>query len=396
MARSRPSPRSGCSWQRPRAAPGNSTVHCVHLHLFNQLFTAALYATCKRQRHHEAKWLGREPGAPWFSPLEEPGSVEWLELGEQGDSWGAPRPGREAQGGGARGGGSRLVSPPPGPHGEGAAAGPRRAPRPAAHGASSRRGPPEVCTAGRAGRRGGRGPGAPRWGAAVPPNRAGCHPRSPGNLLSDVMRRRGNTCAPGRAALAQLRVANGVNWGRGREEVEAPESRKCCVRVPPIFGGWGDTGLAGRAARTSECPRHSWRSGVRSPRGRGPSGPKCPRAPLDARDRVARSERTEPRRRRGEKPRRARGLVGGGAGAARTPSAARFKEPHFWEGTGNCQSSREGAHRRRVMSADQLLTNKEGLLQEKVAAAADAAAPRGLGGEGQVGDGRRGGGGGGG
>lgn len=83
------------------------------------------------------------------------------------------------------------------------------------------------------------------------------------------------------------------------------------------------------------------------------------------------------------------GLVGWDAEAARTRSAFRFKEPYFWEGTGNCQSAREGAHRRRVMSADQLLANKEGLLQEKVAAAAAAAAPRGLGGEGQVGEGRR-------
>lgn len=46
---------------------------------------------------------------------------------------------------------------------------------------------------------------------------------------------------------------------------------------------------------------------------------------------------------------------------------------------------REAAHRLRVMSADQLLANKEGVLQEKVAA---AAAPRSLGGKGQVGEGR--------
>lgn len=49
---------------------------------------------------------------------------------------------------------------------------------------------------------------------------------------------------------------------------------------------------------------------------------------------------------------------------------------------------REAAHRLRVMSADQLLANKEGVLQEKVAAAAAAAAPRSLGGKGQVGEGR--------
>lgn len=43
------------------------------------------------------------------------------------------------------------------------------------------------------------------------------------------------------------------------------------------------------------------------------------------------------------------------------------------------------------MSADHLLDNKEGVLQEKVAAAAAAtAAPRSLGGEGPAGEGRRG------
>lgn len=41
-----------------------------------------------------------------------------------------------------------------------------------------------------------------------------------------------------------------------------------------------------------------------------------------------------------------------------------------------------------MMSADQLLANKEGVLQEKVAAAAATAAPGSLGGEGQVGEGR--------
>uniref|UniRef100_A0A8D1M903 Histone-lysine N-methyltransferase SETD7 n=1 Tax=Sus scrofa TaxID=9823 RepID=A0A8D1M903_PIG len=69
--------------------------------------------------------------------------------------------------------------------------------------------------------------------------------------------------------------------------------------------------------------------------------------------------------------------MGWGTESARTRSAFRFKKPYFWEGTGNCQSTREGAHRRWVMSADQLLDNKEGVLQEKVAAAAAAtAAPR--------------------
>lgn len=61
--------------------------------------------------------------------------------------------------------------------------------------------------------------------------------------------------------------------------------------------------------------------------------------------------------------------------AAQPRSVFGSKDPHFWERTGNCQSTREGAHRRRVMSADQLLHNKEGVSQEKVAA---AAAPRSL------------------
>lgn len=61
--------------------------------------------------------------------------------------------------------------------------------------------------------------------------------------------------------------------------------------------------------------------------------------------------------------------------AAQPRSALGSKDPHFWERTGNCQSTREGAHRRPVMSADQLLHNKEGVSQEKVAA---AAAPQSL------------------
>lgn len=74
------------------------------------------------------------------------------------------------------------------------------------------------------------------------------------------------------------------------------------------------------------------------------------------------------------------------AEAARPRSAFGSKDLHFWERTGNCQSTREGAHRRRVMSADQLLHNKEGALQEKVAA---VAAPRSLGDRGRREEGRR-------
>lgn len=59
------------------------------------------------------------------------------------------------------------------------------------------------------------------------------------------MRRHGNTCAPVRAALVQLRVANGVKWGRGREEVEAPERRKRCLSVPSSLETVGGGG-AGR------------------------------------------------------------------------------------------------------------------------------------------------------
>lgn len=66
--------------------------------------------------------------------------------------------------------------------------------------------------------------------------------------------------------------------------------------------------------------------------------------------------------------------------AARPRGASGSKDPHFWERTRNCQSTREGAHRRRVMSADQLLPNKEGASEEKVAA---AAAPQSLGGRGR-------------
>ncbi|CAM9662746.1 unnamed protein product [Rangifer tarandus platyrhynchus] len=138
------------------------------------------------------------------------------------------------------------------------------------------------------------------------------------------MRRRGDTCAPVRAAPVQLRVANGMRVATRRSQV---------------------------------------------PRGAHPASQKQKLNPCWA-----------------------GGLAGWGAEPARTGSAFRFKEPYFWEGTGNCQSAREGAHRRRVMSADQLLDNKEGVLQEKVAAAAATAAPRSLAGKGASGrreEGRR-------
>lgn len=134
----------------------------------------------------------------------------------------------------------------------------------------------------------------------------------------------------------------------------------------------------------SSCSRHNWRPGARSPH--GPS--KCPEEACSARDRVARSGRAKPRLSK-EETLTGQRRVGWDAEYARPRSSFRFKEPYFWKGTGNCQSAREGAHRRWVMSADQLLDNKEGVLQEKVAAAAAAKAThRSLRGEGQVGEGR--------
>lgn len=160
--------------------------------------------------------------------------------------------------------------------------------------------------------------------------------------------------------------------------------------LPLLFGGCPEAGLEGSARRTSKLPPHSWRSGVISPPRAVPQQSQVPaRSPVHPTACRARSapSRAEAK----DKPRWARGLAGCGAESARTRSAFRFKEPYFWEGTGNCQSAREGAHRRWVMSADHLLDNKEGVLQEKVAAAvAVTAAPRSLRGEGPAGEGRGG------
>lgn len=136
----------------------------------------------------------------------------------------------------------------------------------------------------------------------------------------------------------------------------------------------------------SSCSQHNGRSGARSPHGRS----KCPRQARSSQDRVERSGRAKPHLSKRETL-TGRRRVGWDAEYALPRSAFRFKEPYFWKGTGNCQSAREGAHRRWVMSADQLLDNKEGVLQEKVAAAATAkAAHRSLRGEGKVGEGRGG------
>lgn len=51
-----------------------------------------------------------------------------------------------------------------------------------------------------------------RWGGSLSPAESGLDvtPWSLGKKLEYVMRRHGDTCAPVRAALVQLRVANGV------------------------------------------------------------------------------------------------------------------------------------------------------------------------------------------
>ncbi|CAK6445933.1 unnamed protein product [Pipistrellus nathusii] len=69
-----------------------------------------------------------------------------------------------------------------------------------------------------------------------------------------MRRRRRSTCAPARAALARLRVANGVKRGRGREEVEAPERRKRCRSVPRSLQSVGGGGCR-RQAQRGELPR---------------------------------------------------------------------------------------------------------------------------------------------
>lgn len=106
------------------------------------------------------------------------------------------------------------------------------------------------------------------------------------------MRRHRSTCAPVRAALVQLRVANGVKRGRGREEVEAPERRKRRLSVPrsleSVGGGgcWqaqrGELPSVPRTAGGRECgAREGGSCGsqvpARPPRRPGPRG--APGAP---------------------------------------------------------------------------------------------------------------------
>lgn len=122
---------------------------------------------------------------------------------------------------------------------------------------------------------------------------AGGHPLDLGRPpRSGVMRRPGSPCAPVRAALVQLRVAHGVKRGRGREEVEAPERRKRCLRVPRALESVGGGG--GWPAQPGELPGVPAQLGGRECRARegGSCGPKCLRdpttPPLDAQDRGAR------------------------------------------------------------------------------------------------------------
>ncbi|KAB1282343.1 hypothetical protein Cadr_000001501 [Camelus dromedarius] len=88
------------------------------------------------------------------------------------------------------------------------------------------------------------------------------------NLLTDVMRQRGDTCAPVRAALVQLRVANGV------KKLRRWSVRNAALASPALWrlsrgGGWG--ALAGIARGLPSGPWHSWKELV-------PGGPKCPTA----------------------------------------------------------------------------------------------------------------------
>lgn len=283
---------SSCSWQLPRAAPGPSTAHGVHSHPLNQLFTVALSATCKRQRHGEC--LGREPGAPWFSALEEPESVEWLPLGEQDDSRRHPPP----RAGGARrrraGRGSFLVrslstTAPRGGH-----SGPSA--RPVSCLMQSRQ---PLALAGFPNRgdarrpRGGWGLGAPGWEpqAGGRRNRGWTAPPGSGKpaLWCDAATRahlRSRACCT-RAAPGGKRGEVGT-WARGSRGAGASEALPERRSLFGVCRGWGLR--AGTARRTSQCPRTA---------GGRECGAERPRAPLDARDRVARPERTGTRSRRG-------------------------------------------------------------------------------------------------
>lgn len=159
-------------------------------------------------------------------------------------------------------------------------------------------------------------------GAAVPRNPDWMSPPwRLGNMLAYVMRRHGDTCAPVRAALVQLRVANGVKWGRGREEVEAQERQKRCLSVPcslEVVPSWGWEGAGGH--RTTDFQVAPAQLEVRSaepPEGGYPAVPSAGEMPVMPRTAwCARS--SQGRQEAKQKPLRAQGLVGWGGEATRT------------------------------------------------------------------------------
>lgn len=89
-----------------------------------------------------------------------------------------------------------------------------------------------------------------RWGGSCNPAESGLDitPLESGKHARVRDAATWDTCAPVRAALVQLRVANGVKWGRGREEVEAQERQKRCLSVPcplEVVPSWGWEGAGG-------------------------------------------------------------------------------------------------------------------------------------------------------
>ena len=80
------------------------------------------------------------------------------------------------------------------------------------------------------------------WGRSAlgrePPSgglRAGCPPARPGSLLADVMRRRGHTCAPARAAPVRLRVANGMRGGEAERKLRLRSLRNAALACPALW-----------------------------------------------------------------------------------------------------------------------------------------------------------------
>lgn len=166
-------------------------------------------------------------------------------------------------------------------------------------------------------------------------------------------------------------------WARGSRGAGASETRP---ERPSLFGvcrGWGLR--AGAARRTSRGPRTAGGREWGAPEGgsRGPPG----RQGRGARP----GTRGSPGRRSPDGP----GAAWPGRRGRVDPERLSFQGAALLGRDRELSIRREGAPRRRVMSADQLLARREGLLPDKVAAATATAAPRSLGGEGQVGEGRR-------